>query len=375
MSALVNPTGEVPLVQVTHREFCFLVALNIQSRERRNLKKKSVVFWGTYGVGKTENTATELKRQLEENFPGRTYAINSQIRSSNIESIDLRGLPDIRGRFVEWVQAGMLPDEERDGEFGILILDEAFLNPAVVGNLMELCGERTAGGYKLPDGWIVIALSNRGTDRSGVTRGNSMALDNRFEHYEFRLSVTEFIQDVCIPRKWDTIHIAYMAWDHSVVHEFQNGASAAEAKDRTATASPRSHESLDVRIQEAAEGLLPANLELATFAANVGVKIATGFIAFRELVTNLPDLAPFWANPETEPIPVELDVQWAMLGVMATQVDGSNFAAFYVLLKRFSTEEFVMTYMPMVLRDSPELEETTTNAEYQIEYAHQTILS
>jgi hypothetical protein len=365
------PESTEPSYTVTcsHREFAEMVTSDVVYRTANDLKFVSYLLWGMFGAGKTLLTGTVLVDALSA-ATGHQYAVNTQFRASNVESIDLRGLPDIRGKFVEWIQAGFLPDADRDGEYGVLIIDEIFLNAMVIGVLMELCGERGIGGYKLPPGWIIVGLSNRGSDRSGVTRGNSMAMDNRFEHFELEMNVPEFIRDYCIPNDWDPLHIAWMQYDHSVVHEFPNGSTAAEAKNRTAVATPRSHERFDFRIKQD----LPARIERKAFAANLGAVLADSFIAFRELITHLPNVQEFWDDPAGVMIPTELDVQWALLGVMASQVDDVTFPALFTLLRRMD-EEHVATVMPLVIKRNPDWKETATYRDYSLEYTHLNLIN
>ncbi len=60
------------------------------------------------------------------------------------------------------VQSDSLPDEARDGKYGILFLDEVTTaDAAQVLPALALCDDtRNLGGYKLPEGWLVVLAGN-----------------------------------------------------------------------------------------------------------------------------------------------------------------------------------------------------------------------
>ncbi|MCB1639409.1 MAG: AAA family ATPase, partial [Thiothrix sp.] len=74
-----------------------------------------VMLWGPPGVGKS---------QLVAQVGARHQAPVLDIRLSQMEPSDLRGIPFREGGRVEWAIPAMLPDAGRHGERGILFLDE-----------------------------------------------------------------------------------------------------------------------------------------------------------------------------------------------------------------------------------------------------------
>ena len=110
------------------------------------------------------------------------------------DAVDLRGVPYVSKGETFWALSSWLPNVERDGEFGILFLDELFLAiPSVQAAALQLILDRRLGDYVLPDGWYVVSASNRPEDRAGVMAQNS-ALCNRFQHREAILSVDAWIE-------------------------------------------------------------------------------------------------------------------------------------------------------------------------------------
>ncbi len=89
-----------------------------------------VMLWGPPGVGKSR-IAAEVARAAGVAL--------IDIRLSQLEPTDLRGIPFRSGDRVEWSVPAMLPDAERHGSRGILFLDEITSAPPTV----------TAAAYQL----------------------------------------------------------------------------------------------------------------------------------------------------------------------------------------------------------------------------------
>ena len=73
------------------------------------------MLWGPPGVGKSEMVAQVAARH---------HVPIIDLRLSQMEPSDLRGIPFRSGTHVEWAIPNMLPDAERHGPAGILFLDE-----------------------------------------------------------------------------------------------------------------------------------------------------------------------------------------------------------------------------------------------------------
>jgi MoxR-like ATPase len=74
-----------------------------------------VMLWGPPGVGKSQIVA---KIAQQHGVP------LIDIRLSQMEPTDLRGIPFRSGQLVEWSIPAVLPDAGRHGASGILFLDE-----------------------------------------------------------------------------------------------------------------------------------------------------------------------------------------------------------------------------------------------------------
>lgn len=109
------------------------------------------------------------------------------IRLSQMEPVDLRGLPvpNKDTNTVEWFVSADLPNEKRDGKYGILLFDElTSADRSLQVASYELILDRRLGQlYKIPDGWYIVACGNRVEDRAVATMMSS-ALANRLMHFD-----------------------------------------------------------------------------------------------------------------------------------------------------------------------------------------------
>lgn len=143
-----------------------------------------VMLWGPPGVGKSALVAQAAQT---------TGVPMIDMRLSQLEPSDLRGMPYQKDGRVEWAIPAMLPDASRDGSRGVLFLDEinAAL-PQVAAAAYQLILDRRLGDYLLPEGWAILAAGNRLGDR-GVTYAMPAPLANRFTHVELTPVIDEWL--------------------------------------------------------------------------------------------------------------------------------------------------------------------------------------
>src|SRR5829696_4762350 len=133
--------------------------------------RRPVYLWGPAGVGKSS-----LVRQAAEQL-GLGLV---DVRATLLDPVDLRGLPRLDGDRAVWLPPAFLPR----GGAGLLFLDElAQAAPLVQAACLQLTLDRKVGEYELPDGWTVVAASNR----AGAHRLISPLL-NRFVHLDVDVS-------------------------------------------------------------------------------------------------------------------------------------------------------------------------------------------
>ncbi|MBP6583288.1 MAG: AAA family ATPase, partial [Chromatiaceae bacterium] len=143
-----------------------------------------VMLWGPPGVGKSQMVAQIAARHG-------TPMID--IRLSQMEPSDLRGIPFRVGNKVEWAIPALLPNLEYHGPSGILFLDEiTSAPPAVSAAAYQLILDRRLGEYEVPEHWAIFAAGNRQGDR-GVTYAMPAPLANRFSHFEVDTHLDDWV--------------------------------------------------------------------------------------------------------------------------------------------------------------------------------------
>jgi len=185
-----------------------------------------VMIWGPPGVGKSELVAQVAKSHEVPLI---------DIRLSQLEPSDLRGIPFRVDHAVEWAVPRMLPDASRHGGTGILFLDEiTSAAPAVSAAAYQLILDRALGDYQVPDGWVIFAAGNRQGDR-GVTYSMPTPLANRFTHYNFDVNLDDWVL-WAHRNKIDERVIAFLRFRPELLFDFD------PALDPVAFPTPRSWE-------------------------------------------------------------------------------------------------------------------------------------
>jgi hypothetical protein len=259
-----------------------------------------VMLWGPPGVGKSQMVAQIGRRH---------QAPVIDIRLSQMEPSDLRGIPFRVGDVVQWAVPAMLPDAQRHGPRGVLFLDEVTsAPPAVSAAAYQLILDRRLGDYQIPGGWAIFAAGNRQGDR-GVTYAMPAPLANRFSHFEVSVNLDDWAA-------WAYSHgiderlIAFLRFKPELLFAFDAVRTLA---GEMAFPSPRSWEFAHRALQKFADE--PALLT-AALCACVGQAAGLECAAFIDSLERLPDLDAIVAGQEVA-VPVELDLQYAVAAALA----------------------------------------------------------
>lgn len=255
-----------------------------------------VMLWGPPGVGKSQMVAQIAAR----------HAVSViDIRLSQMEPSDLRGIPFRQGERVEWAVPAMLPDVERHGPNGVLFLDEITSAPPVVSAAAyQLILDRRLGEYRVPDGWAIFAAGNRQGDR-GVTYSMPAPLANRFSHFEVETHLDDWAA-------WayaggiDERVIAFLRFRPELLFDFD------PAHNPVAFPSPRSWEFAHRALKkfEDARDLLQGALQ-----ACVGPAAGIELSAFVDNLDQMPDLDAI-TRGEPVAVPREIDLQYAIAAAL-----------------------------------------------------------
>lgn len=255
-----------------------------------------VMLWGPPGVGKSEMVAQVGQRH---NVPV------IDIRLSQMEPSDLRGIPFRVEARVEWAVPAMLPDVQRHGPEGILFLDEiTSAPPSVSAAAYQLILDRRLGEYQVPDGWAIFAAGNRQGDR-GVTYTMPAPLANRFSHFEVESHLDDWVS-WAYANGIDERLIGFLRFRPELLFNFD------PAHNPVAFPSPRSWEFAHRALQKFGEN---SSLMVNTLQACVGPAAGIELAAFVNNLDKLPDLDAILRGEEV-PTPDEIDLQYAVASAL-----------------------------------------------------------
>ena len=255
-----------------------------------------VMLWGPPGVGKS---------QMVAQIGARHDVAVIDIRLSQMEPSDLRGIPFRTGEHVEWATPAILPDAQRHGEEGILFLDEiTSAPPSVSAAAYQLILDRRLGEYEVPDGWAIFAAGNRQGDR-GVTYTMPAPLANRFSHFEFETNLDDWVA-WAYANGIDERVIGFLRFRPELLFDFD------PAHNPVAFPSPRSWEFAHRGLQKF--GNQPAILQ-GTLQACVGPAAGVELNAFVNSLDQMPDLDGIVDGSETA-VPKEIDLQYAVAAAL-----------------------------------------------------------
>lgn len=255
-----------------------------------------VMLWGPPGVGKS---------QIIEQVAAHHGAPVVDIRLSQMEPSDLRGIPFRIEDRVEWAIPSMLPDTKRHGETGILFLDEiTSAPPSVSAAAYQLILDRRLGAYQVPRGWAIFAAGNRQGDR-GVTYTMPAPLANRFSHFEVEANLDDWVA-WAYANGIDERLIGFLRFRPELLFDFN------PAHNPVAFPSPRSWEFAHRALQKF-DGM--PELLLATLQSCVGPAAGLELHAFIDNLDHMPDLDAILRG-EPVAVPREIDLQYAVASAL-----------------------------------------------------------
>lgn len=278
------------MFEVTHEELNSLMS--------QCYKTKTPMFvWGATGIGKSR-VAKDFSKANKLEF--------IDVRLSQLDPSDLRGLPTFKDDKTKWSPPNWLPEKGN----GILFLDEVNLAPpSMQASAYELVLDRKIGDYKLPDGWVVFAAGNRLEDKAH-TFEIPAPLCNRFAHIELKIpkvnpdKIDEGWTGWAMKNNIDMRIINFLTKHTSMLFKFDSS-----LKDK-AFPTPRSYEMLSVLMRDIDSDNLPLIQMLAS--STIGQGTAVEFSAFLKFGRGI-NLTEIFANPNKVKELKDVDMKYALV--------------------------------------------------------------
>lgn len=247
---------------------------------------QNVWIHGPPGVGKTDvavRACEEADLYLWRHPPAIT-----------LESVDLRGLPNIRNDQTVWAKADIWPtddDAARISKRICIFLDELSQGQnAVQAGYMQAVHSRRIGDMTIPASCVFLACGNRQEDRAGASRVITPLL-NRFLHLDFETSLDDW-QMWAIGAEISPEVRGFLKYRPNLLHFFD------PKLNERAFCTPRSWHFVSNILPNT-----PASLMHQIVGGLVGEGPAAEFTAFLQVYRDLPDLDGVLANPLKATIP------------------------------------------------------------------------
>jgi len=260
---------------------------NLMSEIKQNMRAGiNSMIWGGPGIGKSEipqQVADSLKMTLID------------FRANLFDPVDVRGVPHIQAvketgeRFTRWAVPDVFPIAQRDGDTGILFIDELPTAPPATQNaFLQLLLTRKIGDYTLPEGWSVIAAGNRLTDAAAVYQMPS-PVRNRLAHYELEANLDDWTA-WAYENNVNLEVIGFIQYRPGLLYNF--------SADEYAFPTPRSWSFVDRKLK-----FQPDNVDHDSLFFGISALVGDGpageFIAYKEIADELPDIDKLLENPTT----------------------------------------------------------------------------
>lgn len=227
---------------------------------------------------------------------------------------------------------------------GILLLDELpqgdNSSQKILANLVQ---EREIHGQRLKPDWTIISTGNRTTDRAGANRILSH-LRNRVTTVELEASLDDWTQWALANNIKPEV-IAFIRFRSDLLNSFDAQAEC--------NPTPRAW----CQGVSEALGIIPQDLEFATFKGDVGEGAAAEFCAFLKVFRKLPSPDAILLNPDKTEVPNDPATLYALCGALANRTTGDNFDRIMKYVSRMPPE-FTVLFVKDSIRRKPEIQTT-----------------
>ena len=299
---------------------------------------------GSPGIGKSSIIAS-----IAENYGMELI----DIRLSTYDPIDIAGIPMIKGDVCSFIPMDTFPLEGRDtppnGKSGwIILLDE--LNSAslaVQAAAYQLVLDRQVGQHKLHSKALIVCAGNLATDGAIVNRMGT-AMQSRLIHLNLKIGIKGWL----VWAANNDIDHRVMAYVNNVptnLHNFD------PKHDDVTFACPRTWEFLSRLIK----GIPTEGLRELTplLAGTVSTSVATEFISYTSVYSQIPDYKAILSNPAGEVVKKEPAMLFAMSHMIASHLEKKDLDKIMIYIERMPPEFQTTTLQGVMQRDSSLIKE------------------
>jgi hypothetical protein len=281
---------------------------------------------------------------------GKSYIVNDiakrndlelvDVRLSQLDAVDLRGIPTITNNQTVWMPPVFLPLDENSS--GILFLDE--LNSAslsVQAAIYQLVLDRKIGEYSLPKNWKIVCAGNKINDK-GIVFKLPSPLVNRMVHLLLEAKYDDF-------KNWailNNIHSYILGF-----LGFRPDLLSSEVPNATETnpafCTPRAWSMMSNILKTQSN----VNLISPIIYGTVGYAAAVEFISFIKVYKTLPNIDDI-LNGTCETVPQEPSALYALCSAVIEKYENTNQAVnIFAYSKSLPVEFAVMLIKDLIVKD------------------------
>lgn len=282
--------------------------------ERAITKRRRVLFVGPPGVGKTFG-AEAAAGHVEHEFIGMCSALEDP---STIRGYPSRGAD---GKASHLLFDGIAKAFEAKKPTVLFFDDLGMASESTMRSIVRLVQFGEIDGRKLPE-YVVIGAATNDVGHGAGVYGMIEPLKSRFHSI---VTVETNLDDVIgygLARGWPSDLCAFLRNAPDALHDWKP-----EKSMKVGGACPRGWEYVAEWVNDGID-------DPEVLAGCVGKGRATQYVAFRELINELPDLDAVLLDPDTAPVPDNPSARFLVAMGLASKMTAGNFGRCVTYLTR-----------------------------------------
>jgi hypothetical protein len=262
------------------------------------------------------------------------------IRLSQLDAVDLRGIPTISDNQTKWMPPVFLPTEENSE--GILFLDELNSAPlSVQAAIYQLVLDRKIGEYTMPKGWRIVCAGNK-IDDKGIVFKLPSPLINRMVHFVLEARYDDFKQ-WAIKNKIHSYVIGFLGFRPDLL----SSEVPASTETNPAFCTPRAWSMLSDIIKS----IKDVNSINPIIYGSVGYAAGIEFTSFVKVYKTLPDIDAILEG-KSEQVPEEPSALYALCAALIEKYTKLEYAKnLFEYSKLLPVEFAVMLIKDLIIKD------------------------
>jgi hypothetical protein len=281
---------------------------------------------------------------------GKSYIVNDiankndleiiDVRLSQLDAVDLRGIPTIENKQTKWMPPVFLPTDENSK--GILFLDELNSAPlSVQAAIYQLVLDRKIGEYSMPKNWHIVCAGNK-IDDKGIVFKLPSPLINRMVHIVLEAKFDDF-KAWAIKNEIHPFIIGFLGFRPDLLSTEVPSSS----ETNPAFCTPRAWDMLSNILKNSKDINKISPIVYGTVGYGAGIE----FTSFVKVYKTLPDIDAI-LNGKSDDVPTEPSSLYALTAAIIEKYSHTEQAKnLFVYSKKLPVEFSVMLIKDLIIKD------------------------